>query len=51
MVKVKIQEVVKTNEELKNQVNEKLEKAMDQVKKKSYCMFIIDMPLPKKKSS
>jgi len=49
--KVKTQEVVKTDEELKNQVKEKLDKAMDQVKKKSFCCFIIDMPLPKKKSS
>jgi len=50
MSKVKTQEVVKTNEELKNQVKEKLDKAMEQTKKQSFCAIIID-PFSKKKSS
>jgi len=50
MVKIKTQEVVKTNEELKNQVKEKLNKTIEQTKKQTFCAIIID-PFSKKKSS
>jgi transcriptional regulator of acetoin/glycerol metabolism len=49
MSKVKTQEIVKTNGELKQEVKEKLDKAVNQVKKQSFCAIIIDMPNVKKK--
>jgi len=49
-VKVDVKENVKINEELKQEVKGKLDKAIEQTKKKAFCAIIIDMPMVKKKS-